>query len=212
MRCSQCGEVVRPVVAVDIDGTLGDYHTHFLRFACDYFGWDRYLDDYDGSESFKKWWMDGHGASAKDWHDVKLAYRQGGMKRTMPKIPGATEFMQKLNGAGCEVWITTTRPYLSLDNIVPDTVEFCHRHHLDYEGILFDDDKYHQLAARVDPERVVAVYDDLPEMVAAADDIFGPVGIMARSKYNSAYTGSLDTREATREILTRVRDWHQAYA
>ena len=29
----------KPIVALDIDGTLGDYHAHFLWFAERYFGW-----------------------------------------------------------------------------------------------------------------------------------------------------------------------------
>jgi hypothetical protein len=55
--CTRCSSVVKPLVAVDIDGTLGDYHTHFLNFAREYLGPNYWIPchslAYDGSTGFK---------------------------------------------------------------------------------------------------------------------------------------------------------------
>jgi phosphoglycolate phosphatase-like HAD superfamily hydrolase len=201
------------VVAVDIDGTLGDYHGHFMDFAASYFDFDTYDDRYDGHWSFRDWFIDQTGLTVKDWHDVKLAYRQGGMKRTMPMYIGADSLCWNIKRAGAELWVTTTRPYLSLDNIVPDTVEWLRRHEIEYDGMLFDDDKYEQLVRRVDPERIVAVIDDLPEMLRAADEAlnFRAATYMMSTPYNSAlpWTQKHDMLWYSRHMEERIYEWYR---
>jgi hypothetical protein len=190
------------VVAVDIDGTLGDFHSHFLEFAADYFDIE-VAYSYDGAESFKEWWMDMTNRTAKDWHDVKLAYRQGGMKRTMPLYDQGGDLVDTIIASQAEIWITTTRPYLSLDNIVPDTVEWCRRHAIEYDGILFDEGKYEQLVQRVDPERVVAVVDDLWDMCDAADVAVGrPISMLVATEWNRGIIR--DNRYSMEEIIDRI--------
>src|SRR5512144_693665 len=110
----------KPVVALDIDGTLGDYHSNFLTFADLYFGTTGFqvmlgLDN----PGLPLWeWM---GISQRDYRDAKLAYRQGGWKRWMPCYPGAADFTDFIRKQGAEVWLCTTRPYLRLDYVDPDT-------------------------------------------------------------------------------------------
>lgn len=73
-----------PVVALDIDGTLGDYHGHFIRFAEQYIG-RKLPDPYEitnGIPLHKYLHI-----SKATYRQVKLAYRQGGMKRSMPVYP-----------------------------------------------------------------------------------------------------------------------------
>jgi len=185
MLCSNCGELIRPVVALDIDGTIGDYHGHFLHFAAQWLGRD--LDmGYHGNPSFREWFALHNNVSTEQFRAIKLAYRQGGMKRSMPIYSGSNELVHEIQKHDAELWVTTTRPYLSLDNIVPDTVEWLRRHEIEYDGMLFDEDKYHQLVERVDPQRVVAVIDDLPEMCDAAEEAVGRnIAIMMGTLYNS---------------------------
>jgi len=220
MLCSDCSKIVHPVVAVDIDGTLGDYHGHFLWFAIEYFG----MDDgnfesykYTGVGSFKQWWMDAYQRSEKDWHDVKLAYRQGGMKRTMPIFEDAQELCWTIKELGADLWLTTTRPYLSLDNVIPDTVEWCRRHGIEYDGMLFDEDKYIQLAERVDDRRVVAVFDDLVEMCNAAAKAlhFGyDVPVLVSNPYNEdvVWSSMASLAEAVQIVGDRIDWWKEEYA
>lgn len=154
----------KPVVALDIDGTLADYHKHFLEFAANWFG----KEMPDPSEinpglrlhRFMR-------VRLADYRQCKLAFRQGGMKRWMPAYPGASELTQKIRRAAAEVWICTTRPYLRLDNIDPDTREWLRRNKVHYDAVLFGDDKYRELKRQAGP-RVIVVADDLPEMLMRA--------------------------------------------
>lgn len=147
-----------PIVAIDIDGTLGDYHGHFLRFAEQWYG--RPMPDQSdinpGLPLHK--FM---GTSKATYRQCKLAYRQGGLKRSMPVYPGAaelTKFIRKELKA--EVWICTTRPYLRLDNIDPDTRHWLRRNHIQYDAVIWGPNKYRDLAKKVGVNRIAAVIED----------------------------------------------------
>lgn len=164
----------KPVVALDIDGTLGDYHSNFLKFADLYFhsgcgSWhDMRENDNPGLPLWQ--WM---GISHRDYRDAKLAYRQGGWKRWMPAYLGASELTQQIREVGAEVWLCTTRPYLRLDNVDPDTREWLQRNRIQYDALLFDPaheedgTKYDELKRQAG-DRVASVVDDLPDMVTNA--------------------------------------------
>lgn len=154
-----------PVVALDIDNTLGDYHAHFLNFATLWF--DKEMPDpreINPGLPLHRFM----GVSKARYREAKLAYRQGGWKRWMPAYPGAAELTRSIQAAGAQVWICTTRPYLRLDNIDPDTREWLRRNRIKYNAVLFGEDKYKELRRQAD-DRVVAVVDDLPEMLKAAN-------------------------------------------
>jgi len=173
MHCSVCSEIIRPVVAVDIDGTLGDYHGHFINFAEQWIGREL-RRDYTGAGGFRYWFGRYNFVGTEEFRAIKLAYRQGGMKRSMPVYEGAPELLMTIIEHDAELWLTTTRPYLSLDTVIPDTVEWLARNGMtEYDGMLFDDDKYAKLLERVDERRVVAVIDDLNDMCDEADKLIG---------------------------------------
>lgn len=170
----------KPVVAVDIDGTLADYHGWFTRFAELWTGrsMPSPLDNTDGIPLYK--WL---GMSKKTYRECKLAYRQGGMKRSMPCYPGSAELLRYMRKSGCEVWICTTRPYLRLDNIDPDTRHWLRRNHIPYDGVIFGEHKYRELVKIVGRERVLMVLDDLPEMIAQTVALSIP-GVLRDQPYN----------------------------
>jgi hypothetical protein len=170
-----------PVVALDIDGTSGDYHGHFTRFAELYMG--RPMPDptqYTGGVPFHK-----HlGVSRSTYNTMKLAYRQGGMKRSMPVYEGIGDFTRHVRNSGCRLWICTTRPYLRLDNIDPDTRHWITRRaHMQYDGILYGQHKYRDLASAVGADNVVVVYDDLPKMLEQSLGL-GMVSCLRAQPYN----------------------------
>jgi hypothetical protein len=183
MLCDNCIRWVKPLVAVDIDGTLGDYHGHFIRFA------ELYLQrklphDYDGATEFSEFL----GMDKETYRQIKLAYRQGGMKRCMPLHVGARGIVKWLNAHDndVDIWVTTTRPYLRLDGIDPDTRFWLDHHGLHYHNLLYHEDKYKLLRERCDPGRVIAVVDDLREQCQAAAIHFGEgVAIQLATVYNS---------------------------
>ena len=114
-----------PVVAIDIDGTLGDYHGHFLRFAEAWYG--RTMPDaatINPGLPLHKFMR----TSKSTYRQCKLAYRQGGLERSMLAYPGASELTRAIRIAGAELWITTTRPYLKLDSQSPNTMHWLRRH------------------------------------------------------------------------------------
>lgn len=169
MLCTHCSDEVKPIVAVDIDGTLADYHRHFLKFACQWLGRedDKKAMGYTGGVSLAEH-LD---IPIHTYREIKLAFRQGGMKRSAPMFPGARDLCLMLRNLGVELWITTTRPYLRLDNIDPDTREWLRRNDIDYDHLFYDEDKYAQLLLRVDRERVVAVLDDELENIVRASEL-----------------------------------------
>jgi hypothetical protein len=177
LRCTDCNRPVNPVAAIDIDGTLANYHNHFLTFAGDYFDVSVNLS-YDGSCSLAEWL----GISESEYRQCKLAYRQGAQKRFMPTFPGFT-MVGGLMNAGLEVWLTTTRPYLKFDTTDADTRDWLRRMGIPYNGLLYDDDKYAVLKDIVGGKRIVGVLDDLPANVLRAKEL-GLPALLIRRQHN----------------------------
>ena len=171
-----------PVVALDIDGTLGDYHGHFIRFAEQWLGRD--LPDSTattGGVPLYKYL----GISKATYRQCKLAYRQGGLKRSMPVYPGASDLTHHIRKQGAQVWICTTRPYLRLDNIDPDTRHWLRRNKIQYDAVLYGDHKYRDLKKAVNGQ-VLFVVDDLPEMLGQATGL-GMQTVLRDQPYNRHY-------------------------
>lgn len=216
MKCTECNRTIKPVVAVDIDGTMGMYHTHFLDFASDYLN-QQVKDHYIGNQPFKEWFCSNYRVTTDVWHDIKLAYRQGGLKRTMPVYPDARELCQSVQKAGAELWVTTTRPYIRHDNIDPDTREWLRRHHIPYDYLIYDGHKYQKLAQLVGRARVCAVLDDLLEELYEAESVFDiNVPILRRTTFNRAfkqdpYRQATNLEMASRFIIDRIKVWKEHY-
>lgn len=189
MKCSNCSREIRPIVAVDIDGTLGNYHMHFFNFAKAYFGSKVspiQSVGYTGNTRYYNWFCKTFEVSHFEFRECKLAYRQGGLKRSMPVYLNASDFTKLLRSIGFEIWITTTRPYMRLDNIDPDTRFWLDHNKIDYDYMIYDDKKYRILAKQVDPKRVLAVVDDLAEEVEEANRFFPETGILRQTLYNKS--------------------------
>jgi hypothetical protein len=210
MLCSDCQKPIRPVVALDIDGVLANYHMHFLQFAYDWLGQlcgSKELDYFGATD------LATHlGIDKRTYRECKLAFRQGGLKRSMPVIAGAYRLVTTLRDRGCEVWFTTTRPYLRLDNIDIDTREWCRRNNLVFDGLLYDEDKYSKLVEAVGQERIVAVLDDEFSNCWAAQCL-GLEAIWMRTKYNSKESSLTDLpqveslMDARHVLLERLDLW-----
>lgn len=171
----------KPVVSFDLDGSLGSYHYNFLEFAQKWLG--KKMPDVEEINPGLPLWKHMH-ITKTTYRQIKLAYRQSGAKRWMPVFPYASELTRRIRQSGAELWICTTRPYLKLDNIDPDTREWLKRNHIQYDAVIFGEDKYKELIRQVDIERIVAVLEDLPEMVDQAISV-GLKGILLQDQpYN----------------------------
>lgn len=195
-----------PVVALDIDGTAGDYHAHFISFAASWLG--RELPSataYTGGVPFNKYL----GVSRQTYLKIKLAYRQGGMKRSMPVYDGIGDFTKYIRNKGVQLWICTTRPYLNLSNIDPDTRHWLRdRAHIQYDGILYGQHKYRDLVKVCGAQRVVMVYDDLPALIEQALGL-GVPACLRTQPYNAEWapTGSaIHFRAGSVEEMVAVFD------
>lgn len=209
MRCTDCNFKVQPVVGLDIDGTLARYHQHFVDFCIHYFGRIFEQTEWDGWGEFS----DHLGLAKPEYREAKLAYRQGGWKRWMPAYPGAKELVEHLHRQDVEVWLLTTRPWLRLDNIDPDTREWCRRNSIEFDYMLFGEDKYDQLLQRVEMERVVAIVDDDPKLLHDAREL-GLPWIWRKHEFNSGHIISpwVENLHALDGVLTeRIMEWKEHY-
>lgn len=176
---------LKPVVGLDVDGTMGDYHSHFIRFAQDWLG--RELpkpEDINPGLPLHKFL----GMSKSTYREIKLSYRQGGQKRSMPVYPYASELTRHIRRNGAEVWICTTRPYLRMDRIDPDTRHWLRRNKIQYDGVIYGENKYRDLVKIVPRERILFIVDDLPEMIAQAKSL-GLAACLRAQPYNHHVSG-----------------------
>jgi phosphoglycolate phosphatase-like HAD superfamily hydrolase len=173
----------KPVIALDIDGTMADYHGWFTKFAQLWTGRDMPAPDdiNPGLPLHKHLHM-----SKANYRQCKLAYRQGGMKRSMPCYSYSRELTVNLRKAGAEIYICTTRPYLRLDNIDPDTRHWLKRNGIQYDGVLWGEHKYNNLIKIVGKDRILAIIDDLPAMCDQANKL-GLFAILRDQPYNQHY-------------------------
>jgi hypothetical protein len=222
MICTKCSDPIRPIVAIDIDGTLGDYHNHFAKFARDWLNKDPAkaglsMFDYDGSESHGDWFCRTFDVDRTTFRAIKLAYRQGGQKRIMPIYRGAADLLDMANRRDCEVWITTTRPWERFDRIDPDSRHWLDKHDLVYDVLMFDEAKMLELHRRVDPGRVVMILDDQVDVLYQARNLFSPsVPVIAGGMHNSGVRWGgrgVDSLIGAQVMLEkRVQQWRNDHA
>jgi hypothetical protein len=209
MKCSNCSMPVKPVVAIDIDGTLGDYHDHFYELCVVYWGLERRLGHWDGSGEFEDW----IGINKEQYREAKLAYRQGGRKRWMPMYPGADVLTRNIRDLGCELWLVTTRPWLRLDNIDPDTRWWLDHNQIEFDHLLYgNDEKYDRLLELIEHERIIAVLEDLPDQFDAALKLELPV-LQRQNYHNNAPSArkepSTDFKGFGITVATRYLEWRE---
>jgi hypothetical protein len=210
--CTSCNRLIRPVIAIDIDGTLANYHYHFFKFAEKYFN-RTFNEGYDGSVKLFEWMK----ITQEEYRQCKLSYRLGGMKRSIPTyLPNTTTSRQvhSLRNKGAEIWFTTTRPYLRLDNTDPDTREWIYRNELEpYDGLIYDEDKYGMLLDIVGPNRIIGVVDDDPVQYDRAEELeLSPIQIARQHNLSCRRTviaGNLVS--AVKMLNIRIDKWMGKY-
>jgi hypothetical protein len=200
MRCDRCSAGLLPVVAIDIDGTLAQWHAHFMEFLEQWLPTKFYDYSWDGLGEFS----DKLGTDKHTYRQAKLAFRSGGFKRWMEPVWGSRTFMQQLSTLPVEVWVTTTRPWMRHDNVDPDTVEWLKRNEMPYKRLMYDDDKYLTLTELVDPQRVVLVLDDEAEQFDRCSDLGLPF-VLKKHAFNTGITAPVETADY-RDVIAMVKE------
>lgn len=189
----------KPVIALDIDGTLADYHGWFLRFAELYLGKPMpNPKDINPRLPLHKFM----GVSKRTYREVKLAYRQGGMKRSMPLVDGEFPEVVREIRKRAELWICTTRPYLRLDNIDPDTRHWLRRNHINYDAVTWGPNKYRDLAGHVGADRVIMAVDDQVSLTRQALDNGICNAVIMDQPYNRPVAGDGSEGEYTHRVYS----------
>jgi hypothetical protein len=163
-----------------------------------------FVDDYDGKEPFRSYL----GISQRLHRQVKLAYRQGGLKRSLPPFGYASELTRSLRKKGAEVWLATTRPYLAHDRIDPDTRHWCRRFGIQYDEVIHGPWKYRDLVREIGLERIVAIVDDLPELRRQAISVGIEHAYLLARPHNVGEPGRLtDLTTAEVILLEDLEKW-----
>ena len=175
-----------PVVALDLDGTMGDYHRHFEAFARMWSGRDIVWNPaINGSFAAQL------GMSKATYRQCKLAYRMGGMKRSMPVFENASELTRAIRRMGVRTIACTTRPYLHMSTIDLDTQHWMRRHGLQIDYILYGEHKYRDLVKSVGLDRIICAMDDDLSQIRIANRLGVPT-IMRLNDANRAYEPDAD--------------------
>jgi hypothetical protein len=120
----------KKIAFIDIDGILCQWPKPFIDFA-----------NYKMNESF---------CSIKDiikkydqlvFNNLKLEYRLSGIKRTIPIIDGAVDFVNKLKENDYFVVLLTARPYKTVFRIYSDTLYWLESNNIKYDAIIWDENK-----------------------------------------------------------------------
>ena len=197
-----------PLVALDLDGTLGDYHRHFERFAQMWTGREIVWDPEVVGPFYRQL-----GMSKAVYRQCKLAYRMGGMKRSIPVFEGAADMVRSIRGAGVGVAACTTRPYLAMSTIDLDTQHWLKRNGIQVDHILYGEHKYRDLVKSVGKDRVVCALDDDLSQLGIATRL-GVTPILRRNEANKGYEQELgrlfvsDLRQA-QEVILHLIEQHK---
>jgi hypothetical protein len=134
------------------------------------------------------------------------------MKRTMPIYDGAWHATDAVRHAGAELWLTTTRPYMRLDNVDPDTRFWLELHRFEYYGLLYDEDKYRMLMDIVGRDRIVGVLEDDPELYDRAEELGLPVWLIQRQHNRHVVKGRMvaTLADAVEQFKMDIERWHHA--
>jgi hypothetical protein len=196
---------------VDIDGTLGDHHGHFKRCASMYTGREDILHRTPGHDFPRSL-----GLGKPLYREIKLAYRRGGWKRSMPVFPGASDLCRRIRRDAVLV-LATTRPWLNHDGIDKDTVHWLRRNAIQYDYLFFGGQWKYRAAVKQygGADMCAAVLDDLPPMIWQALDAGVQTAILMDGWHNKEVTdlarvyGMQGAQEA---ILEAIDNWRQQHA
>lgn len=153
-----------PIVALDVDGVLADYHGHLHWFAELYLQRKVPLDWGTANGEFDK----AMHLTKEEYRQIKLCYVHSGLRRAMPlKDSLASSLCREVRRSGCQLWLCASKPWKQTLPVDHDLMFWLDLHRIEADAILFGDNKYEQLVTAAQAPIICAV-DDLPEQVERA--------------------------------------------
>lgn len=192
---------MKPVIGIDIDGTLGDFHRHFLLCA------EMFLQRPMPKPEFINPLLPLHkfmGIDKRKYREIKMAYRQGRWKRSMPIFDGARELTVRLRRAGADVAICTTRPFNQLGDVDIDTRWWLRHHGIQHDLLIWGPHKYRDLANAVGKENIFAIIDDELEQLGRCQKMDIPF-YLRDQPYNQTFMWS--SEELAKRGISRAGRW-----
>jgi hypothetical protein len=121
-------EKLNKIAIFDIDGVLADYPKCFLSWVN-----DNYNLKYDSIDEMKKT------IEISRYEEIKLKYRQCGIKRKLPIDKDIVSLIKKCKNVGFTIWIVTTRP--DIEPVKSDTLFWLKNNKVPFNEVFFVNDK-----------------------------------------------------------------------
>ena len=126
------------VCGVDIDGVLNYYPDTWVQF----------VNDKTGSH-FATLTEVKATLSYKSYKDLKYEYRECGIKAELEVRAGAKELLDELKRRSYRTMILTSRPFDEHISLFKQTVSWLDKNQLQYDGIIFGENKYVEILTQV---------------------------------------------------------------
>lgn len=191
----------RPWFGIDIDGVFGRYHEHFLKCA------EMFLQRPMPDPKFINPLLPLHkhmGVPKATYRQIKMAYRQGRWKRSMPVDPYAREMTVRLRRAGARISVCTTRPFNQLGEVDIDTRWWLRHNGIQHDLLIWGPHKYRDFLREVGRENVIAVMDDELEQMMRCQRLELPA-YLRDQPYNQ--TDFWSGEELAKRGISREGNW-----
>lgn len=154
----------RPIAVVDIDNVLADYISGFCRWLGErapFFA--READVLRERRAYLN--AESTGMTPEEWQRFKHEFRVTGQKRSLPLMPGAREFLDRLHAAGFLVVLLTSRPIDRYPNIYSDTIWWLRQNGLRHDMVWWALDKAERISLSGGMKMVRFIVDDDPHFI-----------------------------------------------
>jgi len=188
------------VAIIDIDGVLCDYKGGFCNYLNKRLGMALNPDEIGFLNHATA------GVGLDEWETIKHDFRQLGIKRRLPVLPGAVEFTQELKASGYSVVILSSRPYKRYKRIFKDTMEWLGANGFEFDAVLWETEKHEKVMQEFDLTNVRFAVEDDPKYAAALASI-GVRVYLVNTNYNQAFDHPEVIRvESLAEVIKHERE------
>jgi uncharacterized HAD superfamily protein len=187
----------RKVVGVDIDGVLAQYPKSLIDFVNEQKGTCFTVDDVTSYDIFSDLGID-----FMEGKELRHQYRESGKKKFIEAYPEASYFLKKLKQMGYVVVLLTARPYEKYKRIFADTQYWLRSNELEYDMILWDENKGERLVKEFGAENIEFFVDDVAKNANDISDMGIKCYLINKAYNEHIYAG---------ENVVRVDDLNEVY-